>query len=353
VKIKILYVSSGLGAGGKERQLLETIKHINKDIFEIGVISFNKNHRYAEDVRMAADYFKILSKRPTRIEPLFTIWSCFNAFRPDIVHTWDSLSSFYVFLPVITKSVRFIDGSIRDSGVDKGWERHFKRFFLKKADLVISNSRAGLNTYRIAGEILYNAIDIKRFRPRRELNEFNITMVANFSAYKDHDTFFKAATVLVNDGTVDHVFLLGDGPKRHKYESMIQQTFPDILSRFHFEGSVRNVEDYLEKCQVGVLCSTTTYSEGLSNSVLEYMAAGLVPVVKNTGGSPEIVKDKVNGYLIENEQQIIDCIRQVKSDPSLKKRLTEQGKMTIEEKFNSRINIQNLENIYKKLADYE
>jgi len=47
-------------------------------------------------------------------------------------------------------------------------------------------------------------------------------------------------------------------------------------------------------------------TEHFGMSTVEAMAAGLVPIVVNKGGLKEIVSDSVNGYLWQNQSQLID-----------------------------------------------
>jgi len=352
--IRILFIIDGLRPGGKERQMVEIIKNIDPTQFTIGVVTFNSKQHYSLQASEYSSFYKEIKKRPTRLEPLFTMWSCFNDFKPDVVHTWDALSSFYAYLPCKYYKIPVINGSVRDAGVDKGLNYNFKRFFLHRADVVVGNSEAGLKAYNIKGEVIYNAINTSRFLAPEVTGEFNLLMTANFSDYKDQETFLKAAVLLVIDKTIDKVYLLGDGPHRKKHIDWIHCNYPDIEDHFQFPGAVRHVEEYLSRCHIGVLCSTPEYSEGLSNSVLEYMAAGLVPIVTDLGGSAEIVEDGKNGFLIkpQDNHRIVELVHLLKDNLILREQLIENAKNTIQEKFSLQKNINLLITLYKKIADF-
>jgi glycosyltransferase involved in cell wall biosynthesis len=347
--INLLFIIDGLRPGGKERQLVEIIKNIDATQFKIGVITFNSDQHYSQLVREYTSFYKELKKRPTRLEPLFSIWACFKYFKPDIVHTWDAISSFYSFLPCKYYNIPVINGSVRDAGIDKGLTYHFKRFFLQRADFVLGNSEAGLTVYKIKGKVIYNIINTSRFLSSKATDEFNLLMTANFSDYKDQETFLKAAVELVKDKTVNEVYLLGDGPHKKMYIDWIASEFALIKDHFHFPGAISNIEEYLSKCKVGVLCSTPIYSEGLSNSVLEYMAAGLISIVTDLGGSNEIIEDDKNGYLIQpgDFKKIIELVHHVKNDLPLQQNIIKQAKKTIENKFSMEKNLEILCQVYK------
>jgi glycosyltransferase involved in cell wall biosynthesis len=350
-RINILYVIDGLNGGGKERQLIEILKNIDKSRFKIGLVTFNDHQHYTKQAAQLTDYFRIINKHPYRSKPLLYIWHSYREFNPDIVHTWDSLSSFYTYLPSKYFHTKIIDGSIRDSGVDKGWEYHFKRFFLKRASLIVSNSKAGLKAYRVKGEVVYNVIDRFRFLPSKKSTEFNIVMTANFSDFKDQQTFLNAAVILIKDKIADNIFLIGEGPQKDRFINWIGQEYPELVKQFHFTGAINNVEEYLAFCHVGVLCSTPEYSEGLSNAVLEYMAGGLVPIVTDLGGSAEIIENGQNGYLIKPKdfQKIVDLVYEIYNDFELRIRLISCAKKTIEDKFSLQHNIRKLTSVYESL----
>jgi glycosyltransferase involved in cell wall biosynthesis len=351
--LNILFVIDGLRPGGKERQLVEIIKNIDRSRFYTGILTFNRDQHYSRTAKEYSRYYRELKKRPSRLKPLFSIWRCIREFKPDVVHTWDIISSFYAYFPCKYYRIPLINGSVRDSGIEKGFQYQLKRFLLKQADAVVANSEAGLKAYKSKGEVIYNAINPERFHAPSITDEFNLIMTANFSDYKDHETFLKAALKLVRDKTVSQVFLPGDGPNMGRCKALIEKEAEEIRRHFHFPGVVGNIEEYLSTCIVGVLCSTQKYSEGLSNSVLEYMAAGVIPIVTNIGGSTEIVEDNRNGFLIAegDHRKIVDLVRQLKNDPALQQRISRQAKETIESKFSLTPNLEKLCLLYESLAE--
>ena len=350
--ISVLYIISGLQSGGRERQLVEILKNINSTEFRTGVISFGNDDSYTPVVRQHASWFRELSKRPTRLEPFVSVPAAMASFKPDIIHTWDTLSGIYSRIPAWFMRKVFVDGSIRDTAVDKGLNYKAKRMILKIADAVVANSKAGLEAYQVRGNVVYNAIDLRRFPVHSNHEGLNMVMTANFSPYKDYDTFLEAAAGLVEENTVSKVFLLGEGPSREHHMKWISDNHPLIAGRFSFPGSVRNVEEYLSICDIGVLCSTPEFSEGLSNSVLEYMAAGLIPMATATGGTFEIIDHWQNGFLLKPRDagEIVNYTRLIARDAVLREKLIKNSTQTVQEKFSLAKNINTLEVLYRSLC---
>jgi len=221
----------------------------------------------------------------------------------------------------------------------------------KLSSAVVANSRAGLCYYRFPrGHVLYNCIDLSRFHQSAERTGGRLVMTANFSDYKDHATLFAAVTPLLRDGLVKDVTLLGQGPYLQRWKDRFAGS--DLAERIRFLGSRGDVEDILAGCDVGVLCSTRRYKEGISNAILEYMAAGLVAVASDIGGTNEIIEDGVNGYLFECEDpdDLSRKLRMVLQDGVDKQRLRENALETLRTKFDAETNTRQLIALYRSLA---
>lgn len=52
--------------------------------------------------------------------------------------------------------------------------------------------------------------------------------------------------------------------------------------------------------------------EGFSLSLVEAMSQGLIPVAYRVGVAPEIIKNGINGYLVNNQKEAIGAIEKLK-----------------------------------------
>lgn len=91
-----------------------------------------------------------------------------------------------------------------------------------------------------------------------------------------------------------HVTFLGNGNLEYK-EKLIELT-KDKQDLFEFNGYSENIYKILPKYDIGVNCSK---AEGFGRVTVEYMLAGLCPIVSDQGANPEIVHNGEQGVVYE------------------------------------------------------
>ena len=148
-----------------------------------------------------------------------------------------------------------------------------------------------------------NGVDTKRFAPgAREAarlglglgaEEFVIGTVARLDPVKDQVGMIRAFSRVTSDSRAVLV-VAGDGPSRPDLERTIATL--GLEGRVRLLGERGDVPQVLAALDVFVLCSV---GEGMSNSILEAMAAGLPVIATRVGGNPELVIDEETGLLVE------------------------------------------------------
>ena len=123
-------------------------------------------------------------------------------------------------------------------------------------------------------------------------------------------------------------YVVGDGPLRKELEELSEVLGVNAI----FTGSVskNKVAFYLSNSDLFILNSSY---EGLPHIVLEAMHYGASVLASRVGGTPEIVLDENNGFLFEfdNIEELVNKIKFLKSNSSIREALVKSGKLTISE----------------------
>jgi len=181
---------------------------------------------------------------------------------------------------------------------------------MKSANLIISNSRSGLEVNNLSdnkkSQVIRNGIEqnwleeksenkSKSFPPHMQF-VFRVVMVASFTEAKCQSTLVRAAAKLIDAGTNLAVVFVGEGSSLEKVKAL---TSEQNKGHYFFLGKRKDVSSILSQMHIGILLSNTNgHAEGLSNAIMEYMAQGLPVIATNAGGNKEIIQEEINGFLI-------------------------------------------------------
>lgn len=175
------------------------------------------------------------------------------------------------------------------------------RFFiiqvLRGADLVICKGRymlpellsVGIRKERIH---LYPHFVSNEFfvECNRQAKCYDIINVSDFLAIKRLDVLIKAVSLLKERRVFMKVCLVGDGPERDNLVKLSESL--GVREQVTFTGYQINVAEYLSCSRIYV---QTSEREALSLSLVESIAAGLVPVCTEAGAERDIINHDVNG----------------------------------------------------------
>lgn len=347
--MRILFFIECLQTGGKERRLLELIYYLeNHSDNEMLIVITDENihYQYANTLKTRIE---VLKRKGLKKDPriFFKFYKLCNDFRPDVIHTWGSMLAFYALPAIIIKKIPHINSHIADVpvvGKKFGFQYFVTWLGFKYSTLILSNTHAGLKAYGLSGKkcrVIPNGIRLERFSDLPEAESikiqfkiqtpFAVIMVASFSPVKKYDQFLDVAEYL-QPLRSDITFISAGGPlgSSNEYEKIIKRA--SLMGNVIICGRINNVEALVNTCDIGVLFSQ---SEGLSNSILEYMACGKPVIASNAGGTREIVVDKKTGYLIHNEtpEEIAEMITDLLDHKEKRNEIGENARFHIEKHF--------------------
>jgi len=235
------------------------------------------------------------------------------------------------------------------------------------ADGLIANCRAcgqavmkdeGLSSKRIV--VLENGVDLSRFpqpdRPKRGIpvayargseTERRIGVTANLRPVKALDVFVRAAAIVA--GTHPHVtfHIAGEGEQRSALEKLAAEL--GLANRFFLPGAIEDIPGFLAELDIAVLCSR---SEGMSNAILEYMAAGKAIVATAVGGNVQLLQHERHCLLVPpgDPQQLAEAMTRLLEEPALALRLAQAARQRVEERYSRTAMIRRFEAFYQELV---
>jgi glycosyltransferase involved in cell wall biosynthesis len=143
--------------------------------------------------------------------------------------------------------------------------------------------------------------------------------------------------------------LVGDGENLDEIKNSVS---PAAMDKIIFLGRRSDVESIINIFDIGILLTNTkVHGEGISNSIIEYMALSKPVIATRGGGTNEVVMDNQNGYLIDmgNKNQLIEKIEYLMKNNDRLIELGNKGNQMVHEKFDLKIMTNNYIDIYKKL----
>ena len=184
--------------------------------------------------------------------------------------------------------------------------------------------------------VINNGIDPSRFTPRRDNSSkaLQLAMVSRIVPIKDHKTLIAALRILVHDrGLSDlHLTIVGDGPclqglKKLSADSNLEDhvTFTGALTK-------KAVDELLAVVHIYAHC---TFGEGMSNSILEAMAASLPIVASDVKGVHNMLRDESDAILVPVAEPTLlaDAIGRLVNSPELRSQLGSRARRRIELEF--------------------
>jgi len=150
-----------------------------------------------------------------------------------------------------------------------------------------------------------------------------IVSLAAFTPNKNQATLVCALSLLEEDHSV-FCILAGEGRTRVKTERLTSDLH--LGGRIRFPGFVTNPHELLCSADVFVL---TSFSEGLSTSTIEAMAAGLPVIASRCGGVEEVVEDGVSGLLVTpgEPEELAGAIRTLDGNRKAMSEMGERGRV--------------------------
>jgi glycosyltransferase involved in cell wall biosynthesis len=189
---------------------------------------------------------------------------------------------------------------------------------------------------------------------RDELNlsstDILIMIASIVTPLKGQIDLIKAMDLLVRTNSNIHLLVVGVPLESHSdsiaYDSRLKQYTKEkkLSNNVHFLGWRTDMRDLLQDVDIYV---SGSYSESFPVAVREAMLFEKPVVVTNVGGTFELVKVGVSGFLFTpgDIESFVQHIKQLIQNPKLRASMGKEGKLIIEKSFSTKVYINNFENM--------
>ncbi|HAQ61802.1 TPA: hypothetical protein DCR49_07390 [Candidatus Delongbacteria bacterium] len=354
--MKILFIIDSLCKGGKERRLLELLKGLKNRNIVTELILLTDQIEFDEiyDLNLKIHILKRKIKKDPSI--FFKINNICKEFKPDIINSWGLMPSVYGAPVAKFRKIVFVNSMIVNAPAKLDMKtRFYSGIVFPLSDIIVGNSNAGLKSYGVQnskGRVIYNGYDFSRSLKLADKDtvksrwgittRFVCGMVAGFRYHKDYGSLIQAAKIIISKRDDVSFIFVGDGPTLEESKNS-SKDFNKII----FTGRQSDVESIINIFDIGIL---STYTEGISNSIMEYMALNKPVIATDGGGTKEIVEDGVTGLLVPQRSPQILAVKidYMLNDTGFMKEAGEKGKRKVVEKFSIDRMVVDYINLYKE-----
>jgi glycosyltransferase involved in cell wall biosynthesis len=353
----ILFLIRSLNLGGSERQLIYLARGLHGRGWDVTVAIYYSG---VLDVELEEEGIRLVNLRKSGRWDLWgVLWrlvSLLRRVRPEAVYSFLGTANILATMarPCVphTKwiwSIRSSNVHLSQAGRVSALSYRVERVLSRFADLIISNSQAGLDYAAAHGFprdrmfVVPNGVDTERFRPnpeagakiRRSWGIENgrpvIGMLARIDPMKGHPVFLAAASIVAAARPDVRFVCAGAGAEEYVEQLRQQAGRLGIGECTSFPGGCTDPVPVLNAFD---LCCSSSYGEGFSNSVAEAMACGVPCVVTDVGDSALIVGSTGKVVPPDNPEElakaILELLRELDAGVALepRKRILESFSLT-------------------------
>jgi glycosyltransferase involved in cell wall biosynthesis len=369
---RILNFITSLETGGTETQLVELLKHVDHERFDVRLACIHKRGSlYAEAVRLCGELPEFPLRRLydfNALAQVVKLRSLLLAQKIDILHTHDFYSGVLGSMAAKLAGVRVLASQRHVKLSDRRVHDWGTRLIHRLSDRILVNSEAvreSVLAMGVAGGkkiiVVHNGLraaehrhDCSRAETRAGLLEelglnepvrLAVT-IARLDGVKGHRFLLEAAATARRTHPFIHYVMIGNGPIGPDIRS--RASMLGLENRIHMLGERADVLDILPGFDLSILPSL---HEGFPNAVMESMAAGVPVISTGVGGVLELIKDNVTGYLVPamDAAALSGKIAFAIDHPDLTAAVALRGREFVTSRFGMARMIASVEEIYERI----
>jgi glycosyltransferase involved in cell wall biosynthesis len=347
---RVLVVIDSMQVGGSQRQVQHLLESLDRDQWLPELAYFRTGSFLVDAVRASGVVVHYLPKQGRLDRRFLAAYARLLRERDyALVHAYSLTAELWTLLagmvsgrrPVLVASER---SSVRTDR--PAWFWWLKRFVLGRSAAVIANSRAGAQaTAQRTGmpDTLFTAIPNDVKLPDRLGESARCALRASVGAPRDRPmglfvgrlapvknlACLVRALALMDPEQRPWMAIVGDGPLRESLARLAAES--GVASSVCFLGERKDATQLMQASDFLVLPS---HFEGLSNALLEAMAAGCPVVASAVGGSVELIENERSGLLFPSDDAAALAVAMARlAEPALRSRLAESARQHVEQHY--------------------
>ncbi|MCC5929933.1 MAG: glycosyltransferase family 4 protein [Cyclobacteriaceae bacterium] len=349
--------------------MLDLVKHLDKSKYDIQVLAFTQGEMIERLKSMGITTHVIDTETPFDLRVWRTVKKFIKKEKFDLVHAHGTRAfsnTFWASRSLKIPAIYTVHGwsfHPDQKPLVKNIRIQSEKFLSKKANQVVtvsnSNDQLARNLFGSFESItIKNGIDFEKFNPEKKTKDIRaeygipkdatlIGYIARITRQKDPLGMLKAFEKVSEKHRDIYLLKIGDGDLREETEAaveILQKNGANII----FDTFRTDIPDVL--AAIDVYCLPSLW-EGLPIGLLEAMAMKKAVIASAVDGTMEVIKDGVNGLLVEpkNTDQLSDCIIKLHLNHSLRTQLGEEALKTVRENYSIQHMTKEVEKVYEQL----
>lgn len=316
--MKILYIITGLGMGGAERQvcdLTDELNNLGNDVRLVALNSKEEAKTFPKTSQVQVDFLEMAKNPIGLIKAIFALRKIILTFQPDIVHCHmfhaniiGRLTRLFVKFPrLISTAHSTNEGSnsrmfayrcsnwlsdLNTNVSEEAVEAFVKRQAVKRGQMIAMPN--GIDTNRFKRNEIY------RDKLRRDLmldEAFTFLAVGRLGGEKDYPNLLNAFKLVNQDNTATKLVIVGTGVLESELKQLAQDL--GISDNVIFLGLRKDIPEIMNIADTYVLSSKY---EGFGIVLAEAMLSENIVIATNCGGTKDVLGEF--GYLVESQNYI-------------------------------------------------
>jgi glycosyltransferase involved in cell wall biosynthesis len=374
--IRVLHVITRLEPGGAQRNTLYTVSHLDRGRFEAG-LAWGPGDELDDGAEAVADLWRqpivelVRPVAPARdLRALSRLRAAVRSFGAQIVHTHSSKAGIVGRLAARMERVPVVIHSIHGFGftplqplplralffaaekIASRWTDHFVAVSARDLERGVELGLFGRDRVRL----IRSGVELERFRRGGDAGAVRqrlgipaqapvVTQIGNFKPQKAPLDFVRMAAEVATPVPSARFVMVGEGSLRPRAEALARRL--GVGEKIVFCGWWDDVPALLSASRVSVMSSR---HEGLPRAVVESLAAGVPVAATAVDGTPEVVRDGINGFLVEagDVAGLANAVVALLTDDELHDRMASAAPHGLEE-FDIDLMVRQQEDLYRWL----